>query len=274
MLVTSLASFTFLANFKANLDENKTKQLETSIFTNLDTRRMLVRKQDSSIITNDILEEAKVDKVLRVEKYDYITDLNYYRPTDYKVKYGGGVVENPSTGGFNFVDSSSILLTNQKNFMRSCCDLTEQDLQWGRLPSGDFEMVVYSEDESILNTSELVLFRNDRKWGDDTWYQYNVKIVGILKVPTTQTYFSEKICQIMDLTSQNLNLKVTYRYKPSPYASYYRKGEISWLPTITNIIMNISSKCTMNSTTSTESTCTYTKWMRLKMNTTMLTAKL
>ncbi len=228
MLVTTLASFTFLANFKANLDENKTKRVEKTIFTNLDETRMLVRKQDSSIITSDILEQARVDKVASVEKYDYITDINYYRPTDYKMKYGGGTVENPVTGEFSFIDTSSILLTNQKNFMRSCYGLTEDDLQCGRLPSGDLEMVVYSEDTSILDTTEMVLFRNDRKWGDDTWYQYNVKIVGILKEPTNQAYFSEKISQIMDLTSQTLYLKITYRYKSSPHSSYYRKGEISF----------------------------------------------
>ena len=228
MLVTTLASFTFLANFKANLDENKTKRVESSLFTNLDETRMLVKKQDSRVITNDILEEARVDKVVAVEKYDYITDLNYYRPTDYKMKYGGGVVEDSSTGQTTFIDSSSILLTDQTHFMRSSYGLSDADLQWGRLPNGDFEMVVYSEDDSILDTEELVLFRNDRKWGDDTWYQYKVKIVGILKEPTNQTYFSEKICQIMDLTSETLTLKITYRYKTSPYSSYYRKGEISF----------------------------------------------
>lgn len=225
MLVTTLSTFVFLANFKANLDENKTKELDNSIFTNLDETRMLVRKNDSSIITPEILEEARVDKVASVEKYDYITDINYYRPTDYKMKYGGGMVEDPSTGSFTFMDTSSILLTNQTHYMRSSYGLTEDDLQWGRLPSNDFEMVVYSDDESILDTVELVLFRNDRKWGDDTWYQYNIKIVGILKEPTEQTYFSENICQIMDLTSQTLYIKITYRIKPSPYASYYSRKE-------------------------------------------------
>lgn len=226
MFVTTLSTFVFLANFKANLDENKTKKLENSIFTNLDETRMLVRKNDSSIITSEILEEARIDKVLSIEKYDYITDINYYRPTDYKIKYGGGMIEDPSTGSFIFMDTSSILLTNHTHYMRSAYDLTEDDLQWGRLPSNDFEMVVYSDDESILDTVELVLFRNDRKWGDDTWYQYNVKIVGILKEPTEQTYFSENICEIMDLTSQTLYIKVAYLIKSSPYSTYYSKKEV------------------------------------------------
>lgn len=225
MLVTSLSTFIFLGNFKANLDENKTKKLDDSIFTNLDETRMLVRKNDSSIITDEILEEARIDKVTSIEKYDYITDINYYRPTDYKMKYGGGMIEDPSTGSYVFMDSSSILLTNQTRFMRSSYDLTMDDLKWGRLPENDFEMVVYSDDQSILDTTELVLFRNDRKWGDDTWYQYNVKIVGVLKEPTEQTYFSDNICEILELTKETLYIKITYRFK-RPYSSYYSRKDI------------------------------------------------
>ena len=225
MLVTSLSTFIFLGNFKANLDENKTKKLDDSIFTNLDETRMLVRKNDSSIITDEILDEARIDKVTSIEKYDYITDINYYRPTDYKMKYGGGMIEDPSTGSYVFMDSSSILLTNQTRFMRSSYDLTMDDLKWGRLPENDFEMVVYSDDQSILDTTELVIFRNDRKWGDDTWYQYNVKIVGVLKEPTEQTYFSDNICEILELTKETLYIKITYRFK-RPYSSYYSRKDI------------------------------------------------
>ncbi len=225
MLVTSLSTFIFLGNFKANLDENRTKELDTGIFTNLDETRMLVRKNDSSIITNEILEEARVGRVASVEKYDYITDINYYRPTDYKMKYGGGMVEDPSTGSFTFMDTSSILLTDQTHFMRSSYGLTMDDLKWGRLPENDFEMVVYSDDQSILDTTELVLFRNDRRWGEDTWYQYNVKIVGVLKKPTDQTYFSDNICEILELSRETIYIKIVYRIK-NAYSHYYSRKEV------------------------------------------------
>lgn len=221
-IVSVLASFIFIANFKMNLDDNRTKTLDNKIFSNFDETRMLVRKNDSSIITDDILQEAYVDNVVSVEKYDYITDINYYRPGDYKIKYSGGFSEPDINGNIDFIDSSSIILEDQSHFMRSSYGLTEDDLSSGRLPINDFEMVVYSDDESILNTQELVLFRNDRKWGDDNWYQYTITIVGILKEPTNQAYFSSNICEVLELTQYTMAIQVIYYDK----VGYYSRRKI------------------------------------------------
>lgn len=219
-IVSVISSFIFLANFKMNLDDNRTKSLDNKIFTNFDETRMLVRKNNSEVITDEILQSAYVDNVVSVEKYDYITDINYYRPEDYKMKFSGSFTEPDLNGNVQFIDSSSIILQNQSHFMRSSYSLTPDDLSSGRLPANNFEMVVYSDDPSILNTEELVLFRNDRKWGDDTWYQYKVTIVGILKDPTKGAYFSEDICKILELTQYNFSIQVVCYVK---IGQYYRK---------------------------------------------------
>ncbi|MBQ8293683.1 MAG: ATP-binding cassette domain-containing protein [Bacilli bacterium] len=224
-IVSVISSFIFVSNFKMNLDDNKTKALDDKIFINFDETRMLARKTDSSIITDEILQEAYVDNVVSVEKYDYITDVNYYREGDYKIKYAGGFTEPDLNGNVSFIDSSSLLLVDHSHFMRSSYSLSLDDLSCGKLPTNELEMVVYSDDQSILDTEEIVLFRNARKWGEDTWYKYKVKIVGILKEATDQVYFSDYLCQMMELTQHTLSIQVHYAVK---IGYYYRKRTLSF----------------------------------------------
>lgn len=209
-IICSLSTFVFLANFKTNIDDHKTKKVTDSIFTNLDDKRLLVKKYDDSIISDEDRNNAKVKYVTSVEKYDYITDINYFRPSDYKTRYLGGMNDSP-LGNNDFIDSSFIELVDYSHFMRSSSSLDESMLKCGRLPNDICEMVVYSSDESILGTEELVLFRNSKQWGLDSWYQYRVKIVGVLKEPTEQAYFSDDICKVLDLSSIMFNIKVLYK---------------------------------------------------------------
>lgn len=218
VIVLTISSFVFYANFKTNLDDNKTKELVNDFFLNFDETRLLVRHSESMIITDEILENANVDKVVSVEKYDAITDCNYYRNgRDYKYFLGGGLSEPDLSGNVHFIDSSSIQLLNDNQFMRSGSSLTENMLSEGRLPSNNLEMVVYSDDSSLLNTTELVLFKNSRKWGDDAFYKYNVTIVGLLKEPTQQAYFSDDLCKMMQLSSYNFSVGLKYKYNSYKY---------------------------------------------------------
>lgn len=212
IIVLCFSSFVFYANFKSNIDDNKTKELVDDFFLNYDDTRLIVRNSESLDITDEMLQKAMVENVISIEKYDAITDMNYYRINrDYKYFLGGGWDDS----GNNFIDSSSIQILNSDHFMRSGSSLNDNDIKEGRLPTGKYEMVVFSNDSSILGTTELVLFKNSRKWGLDAYYKYNITIVGLLKEPTHQAYFSNDICDIMELNSYNLNLKYSYKYSGS-----------------------------------------------------------
>lgn len=210
-----------------NIDAEKTRELSDDFFKNFDDTRLLVKKQDSSIITNDELENFNVNNVISIEKYDYITDINYFRPGDYYTKHLGGYTDpgHPTLNG-GFLDLTSFVLDKRDKFMRSALSLDEDMLKCGRLPQNDYEMVVYSDDESLLDKTELVLFNNNLKWGDDVCVQYNVKIVGLLKENTNQAYFSENICKVMDLTQENLNISITYKYER--YTNYYQTRTVNF----------------------------------------------
>lgn len=223
ILFATLASFVFLSNFKMNIDDNKTKLLTNDLFTNFDDTRLIVRRKDNAAITQDEFSKIKIDNVVGIEQYDHITDMNYFREEDYRWRFDGGFQDSNQSGGggASFVDSSSIILVNHDKFMRSASSLTLDMLSHGCLPTGKFEMVVYSDDPNILNTTEKVLFQNSKVFGIDTWYSYDVKIVGILKEPTKQAYFSETICKIMDMTqfkvSFNVKLRDNRTYREQSY---------------------------------------------------------
>lgn len=207
VILCTLSSFVFYGNFKANLDENKTKEINNEIFQNADDTRLLVRTSDFSVITDEIMNKAKVENVLSIEKYDGVTDINYYRPDDYKFIISSDL-ENPTSS--NYIDYSYYELIDHSHFMRSSSSLTEDMLVAGRLPQNDFEMVVYSDDLSILDTTETVLFHNEQTMGINVNYNYDVKIVGILKEKTKQAYFSDYICKVLDLTRYNLVINIYF----------------------------------------------------------------
>ncbi len=222
IFIMVLTSFVFYGNFKSNLDINKTKVLDDSLFYNFDETRLLVKHSESLPITDELMKSAKVKDVVSVEKYDFVTDCNYYRPNDYKMNYMGGYKED-AFGNVQFVDKSFISLENETKFMRSYLSLNESDLKAGRLPVNNLEMVVYSDDDSILNKTELVFFKNKRKMGDDNYYQYSVKIVGILKERTEQAYFSEDLCQIMDMSKNTITISLFYSDKLGQYHINFNK---------------------------------------------------
>lgn len=213
VFICTLSTFIFYGNFKMNIDDHKTKNLDNSIFINMDDTRMLVKKTDSSIVNDEMFDEVMVKHVKSAEKYDYITDVNYYRDGDYQTVFAGGYVPNPNdpTGMPPvFEDKSYIQLLNHNKYMRSYNTLSENMLKAGRLPTNDNEMVVYSNNLSILDTTEKVLFRNDRIQSIDNYYSFNVKVVGVLKENTSQAYFSENICKLMDLTQYKKNITISY----------------------------------------------------------------
>lgn len=216
-ILSVFSSFVFYGNFKSNIDDTKTRVLDDSIFVNHDETRVLVKKSDSSILDENDYLACKMENVTSIEPYDYITDINYYRPNEgYRMKYSGGTVAGGNSDG-QFIDNSSYILIDETKFMRSSYGITEKDLKAGRLPINNQEMVVYSSDTSLLDKVETVFFRNSMKWGIDTYYSYDVKIVGLLKEKTSQAYFSNDICELLNFTQNDVKIRITYRIQKYHY---------------------------------------------------------
>ena len=217
ILIMVFSTFIFFANFKANLDDAKTKKLSDDFFVNFSDTRIIVNDTSVDCLSLDVLDRARVEHVVTVDKYDLISDINYYRPGDYKMIYGGGYSDpsssNPNPG---FSDTSANVLVDHSKFMKSYYALEESMLIAGKMPNGNFEMVVYSDNPDVIGTKELVFFRNSKKMGEATWYSYYITIVGIINTPTGQAYFSDDICKIMEMSSYDFNISFNYyEYKYS-----------------------------------------------------------
>lgn len=207
----TLALMCFLGTFVANFDEASTKELTDSIFVNHDDKRLLVGTNNDTPVNELLLKKAQVKYVNEIEPYDYITDINYFRSTDYKqVILSGEDNDNPLIPP-TFVDNSGIKFTNYSHFMRSSYCLTESSLMEGRLPTGVMEMVVYSTDQSLLNKTETIYFCDTKNWGDTNYIKYDITIVGLLKEPTDQAYFSLDICETFNIGIYHDNYSFIYR---------------------------------------------------------------
>ncbi len=215
IFVLTLAMMFFIGTFAMNYDESATKILTTDFFMNHDQTRLLVRKNNGENISDGDLQKAKVKHVKNVEPYDYITDINYFRPDDYRYVVISGEAEADPNKPLILIDNSSYTFTNFSHFMRSGKSLSKDDIRVGSLPTGNMEMVVYSKDDSILNTKEIVFFSDTKNWGDTKYLKYEVEIVGILKEKSEQTYFSDDICHTLNLGVYKSNFVFSYQISNS-----------------------------------------------------------
>ena len=78
-------------------------------------------------------------------------------------------------------------------------NISEKDLAEGKLPQSRNEIVVYSDDKSIIGTEQPCYFTWDNVWNVDEYYYTNIKISGILKKETNQVYFSKELCNMLSM---------------------------------------------------------------------------
>ena len=201
LFFTAAASFLFLGNFLAHLDDTATRTYNNAAFSNSDKTRIAVVREDGAAITEqDLSFFASLAQVKEVEPYGLSNDVNYFceNGTDYLLSYlqtNSGTEENP-------IFSENIYLNQFDKFVRTACCLTEADLAYGTLPQATNEVVLYTEDTSLLGTSFTCFFSDQKNWPINTYFRLELTVCGILKEETTQFYFSEDIGEILQLSLQ------------------------------------------------------------------------
>ena len=197
MLVSTFASFVFLGSFFSNLDDTNTKVYDDSAFYNSSNRRIVVRHQDNSPITDEDMETfRKLNYVEQVDRYDLTNDMYYFyvKNQDYKISYHTRVDhEDANDAG----DSETVVLTGYHRFIHSSTCIQKEDLSAGHLPESMNQIVLYSEDASQIGKEILFYFQDKRTWGADQFIGMKMEVVGLLKEPDSQVYFSEEFCRLM-----------------------------------------------------------------------------
>ncbi|MCI9079526.1 MAG: ABC transporter ATP-binding protein [Lachnospiraceae bacterium] len=203
LLIISIVSFLLIGELHVKSDDIFTKEYSEEAFLRKEPKRIIAEHIDNSVITEEDLEE--INEIRYIETTDpcsYANDINFYLEDgkDYKFIYGQkgitGFGQGVSDGG------KTVSFLNTERFMMSSKSITEKDLEAGSLPQSRNEIVIYSEDQGIIGTSQTCYFTAANIWDTDEYYKTDLTISGILKEETDQVYFSSELCNML---SNNIN---------------------------------------------------------------------
>lgn len=215
LMVVSVVSFLFVGEIFSHADDTLTKEYSNNAFYHKDEKRLVVGRKDGKEITDDDVDKiAGVRNVVSVDKYDIVNDINYYiiKDRDYKFLYGNAAKRSTySTSGSNEVMTVKFL--NTDHFMMSAGGICDGDLKSGRLPEARNEIVMYSDDDSVLDTEIDCYFTALNYWDADQYYISKFKIVGLLKENTEQVYFSEALCDMFTAYSNADEFRLCSTFK-------------------------------------------------------------
>lgn len=197
MAVAIFAYFLFFGNFLANLDDTNTKLYENSAFFNSDKTRIVVRHADGSPMTEaDFAFLQSLEHASYVDKYSLVNDMNYFteRGVDYQVTF----LDDRESINDPPKYREEVSLSKFDKYIFSASGLSNEDLAYGRLPQGTNEVVLYTEDASLLNTTMVIYFQNRRDWSVNAYIRMEMTVCSILKEPTEQMYFSDAFCEVLN----------------------------------------------------------------------------
>ncbi len=194
--------------FEYTSSKKKSRDIELSgmnmLFPNSDTKRIVVKKNNNSEISDeDLIELSNLEHVKRVVKDDILLDVNVVLQDDEYRYYLQGNVDS--------------------------IDTFEGDLDYGRMPENDNEVIAlaapydwYLEDdrENVMNT-ELTM-RNSNVY--DSRIGEKVKIVGIKE---SDTYRNNSIYYVSDKVIDSLRFSLNEEYSKTSFlfeGKYYESS--------------------------------------------------
>lgn len=222
LFIISLVSFVFIGELFMNRDDYSTKDYSHSTFYREDDTRLVAKREDGADLTADDLEKIKsTANVVTADTCDYANDINFYLDPklDYHFIYSDGNSRSNDEDSGKKVD-----FLNDSRFMMSADAIDESDLLAGRLPQSMNEIVLYSEDESVLDQSQACYFQAKNLWDSNDYVEKDVTIVGLLKKKTDQVYFSQSLCRMLSAAINCGKFRVCYAYDKN-FGDYRKKTE-------------------------------------------------
>lgn len=202
LIIATMATMIFIGFFASNMDDTKTKTVVKDAFENVDDTRVIVKRLDGKPMTEEDYETlASISKIDTIDIYDQASDCFYFaeEDEDYKKQYEVG----------SATKKISIEKLKFEHFVRSARGLRDEDLSAGRLPESQYEIVLYTDDEELLNTKKEI-YVSDRSWQSAYFIGHEFTIVGILKNNTDQIYFDEGFTKGLDYAVKSASLRYTY----------------------------------------------------------------
>lgn len=221
LFVVSAVSFLFIGLLRLHSDDYSTRTYSQAAFCREDPTRIVVKRTDGGGLTkNDITQLSSISHVKTVDSCDYANDINFYLEQEEDYTYLYGQQRSLEDG-----EIKTVSFLNENRYMMSADCIEESDLAAGHLPETRNEIVIYSEDQTVLNTSKVCYFAAHNIWDPQDYYKTDVKIVGILKEETDQVYFSTELCRMLSMHLDSGVYRLLYNYDKA-YGDYRNKPEM------------------------------------------------
>ncbi|MBO5488989.1 MAG: ABC transporter ATP-binding protein [Eubacterium sp.] len=208
LLVISSVSFLFIGELFAHGDDFSTRSYSKATFYKEDDTRIVVKRTDGKDITReDVKTISTLSDVVTVDSCDIANDINYYMKEgeDYKYIYG-------QSRGRKEVGVQKVEFLKEDQFMQSTDCISEDDLVQGRMPKARNEIVLYSKSTTKLNKKISCFFVAHNIWQSGQYYKMDLKVVGLLKEPTDQVYFSKDLCRMLSMRIDSGIYRILYTY--------------------------------------------------------------
>lgn len=207
-LVTASISFLFIGELLMNADDRVSMEYDGSAFPEENRTRLVAKRQDGKAMTQQDLDTVRAMRhVVSVDQYDNVDDINYYyqENKDYQFQYGFADEDSNDTGSPEFLDDS--------HFMRSSTCIDQGDLLAGNLPKRRGDVVLYSKDGMAAIGREFPCYlKHKTAWGTDDYIKWNMTVVGVLRNPGDQLYFSTSLCQMLTAGMHAGNYKMHFYF--------------------------------------------------------------
>ncbi len=200
MIVASSAFYILLGSFFVNLDNSTSKVYKDNYFLNGDTRRIIVRNYDGSAFDiSDVQRLQKVGKVEEVDLYDGISDAYclLVKNEDYEM------VNHIKEDDYSVPSHTTVKALSHGYFIRSETCITEKDLLKGTLPENLYDIVIYSDDESLLGQKVKFYIGKKNEWASQL-AQVTCTVVGLLKTQSSQVYFSQEFASMISINPNDV----------------------------------------------------------------------
>ncbi len=237
-LITAVISFLFIGEILFYADDRVAKKYDSKAYLQKNDTRLVVRYPDDRPLTEEDQKKiASVKQVEEIDLYGFCNDVNYfYREGEEYERYYDEKeesIEVTETMEEKIVinEVEGVTLKDKSNFMRSASCLSKSDLAKGRLPESRNEIVIYSQNEDVLDTKSVCYFTANNMWNDEEMYHTELTVVGLLKEETEQVYFDYRLCQMLTTALDGKVYKMDYFWDWKAMAFM---GELIFIPIISD----------------------------------------
>ena len=213
-LFSCLSIFVCFGLFASYYDENTAKNYDDSAFFNGDKTRLVAIKNENEYFSDSDIEQIynSSKHIKQVDKYGLADDIYYFTEEDCEEVF------NVTTGPGGSA-SSTLYFKNFTNFVKGESCLLKEDLIAGNLPKDRLEIVVSSNDTSLVGQKQKIYILNGRNWstyGDATNnYCYDFTISGVVepKDGSNQIYFDDNFCMCLATSVYSQRNYLQYEYR-------------------------------------------------------------